>query len=73
MYRDAFTDELNLETLTNEYVEWTRLYGIGRNFNDLRFGQYLVAKYHKMGMSCPHIFYMESARSVYCALAMDYL
>lgn len=34
-----------MNQLNDEYINWTRQFGIGRNENDLRFGQFIVNKY----------------------------
>ena len=37
--------KLTLLNLSKEFKTWTRTVGVGRNENDLRFGQYVVNNY----------------------------
>lgn len=60
----VFNEMMNHLTLLEEYQNWIKRWGIGRNDQDLRFGQYLINKYGT-GSSCPEVFYEESAITVY--------
>lgn len=67
-----FSDVFNATVLTDEYVNWIRTWGNGRNGDDLRFGQYLINEYGN-GTSCPAVFYEESAHKVFSKVALEHL
>ena len=61
--------ELTLERLNLEYISWTIDNGVGRNSDDLRFGQMLYSKYQMNGVT--DVFYVENATSTYKTLLED--
>ena len=68
----VFSHTFDSTVLTDEYVNWLRTYGNGRNADDLRFGQYLINEYGT-GAPCPAVFYEESASKVYSMIAENFL
>lgn len=54
-----------LETLMEEWIEWRATNGVGRNREDLRFGQYIVNHYLGDGQTAPVIFNKENADEAY--------
>lgn len=55
--------KLTFESLEQEYMSWKALYGIGRNDDDLRFGQYIHITYDLP--SNVEVFYVENANRTY--------
>lgn len=58
--------KLTFEALEKEYVNWNTTYGIGRNTDDLRFGQYIHITYDLP--SSVEVFNIENANRSYIVL-----
>jgi hypothetical protein len=62
--------QLNYTRLNGEYLNWSLENGDGRNKEDLRFGQYLHAKY-QMSYFRTNVFYIESCEEAYSKLLKE--
>jgi len=66
-----FIRSFNIEQLTDDYIQWLRTYGEGRNFNGLRFGQSLFSKYCNPSETFPELFYAEGVKKAYDIAYME--
>lgn len=55
--------QLTIERLNLEYLSWAVEFGLGRNNNDIRFGQYVHGKYDLP--SKIDVFYIENTDKAY--------
>ncbi len=59
--------KLNVNKLDEVYIAWTKRYGIGRNEEDLRFGQWVSNNFDLTGLTYDP-FYEENANIAYKVL-----
>jgi hypothetical protein len=64
---------LSMDHLTKEYIDWVIKHGVGRDQNDLRFGQYLCNHFLIAGESAPEIFYEEDPAVVFTLVTENVL
>jgi hypothetical protein len=60
-----FCSDFEHSILHSEYVEWTKINGMGRNSHDQRFGQLICNRYLKQGQTFPELFYEENAEKAF--------